>query len=414
MRFKYFFFLILIFFFSIIPSYSDEFSHINTYNTEFKVKRVQDILRIWTEIEHQLSAENIDKLQDSIQTYLNSELYRIFRLAPFSSQATFGPSVPNEIPEIQIAAGLLFTLREAVLENDTDLINSISNDIYSNLVHAMIRDTETEQFAGSANFRLFVVLVFIIIISFLLIYFLYKELDHSLLREKESSVYSRLVILAQEEERLRLNRELHDTIIQDLRFLSLEMNKISKTTGQTEREKLCSNAAELQSELIRRVRDICEYLIPPDFRIQGLPDALRGLCFKFGERTGLDCRIDITENIDINFLNDEKKLQLFRIIQEALNNVEKHAKATEAIVILRSDPNGDISAGISDDGKGFNMQESSIGTGKLGIRGMNERAALLGGSLEIKSEPGEGTFVRLIFNANSAQDTKKITGGDTV
>jgi signal transduction histidine kinase len=95
-------------------------------------------------------------------------------------------------------------------------------------------------------------------------------------------------------------------------------------------------------------------------------------------------------------LNDEKQLQIFRIVQEALTNVEKHAKAKEAIVVLRTSPNGDIFIGISDDGKGFNTDgEPNEGGRHFGIRGMKERAALLGGTLEIKSERGEGTFVRL-------------------
>ncbi|MDR0503536.1 MAG: hypothetical protein LBH16_09495 [Treponema sp.] len=86
-----------------------------------------------------------------------------------------------------------------------------------------------------------------------------------------------------------------------------------------------------------------------------------------------------------------------RIVQEALTNVEKHAAASEAIVMLRCDVNGDISIGISDDGRGFapvDRNKDNVSSLHLGIRGMKERAALLGGSLDIKSEPGEGTFVR--------------------
>jgi signal transduction histidine kinase len=146
------------------------------------------------------------------------------------------------------------------------------------------------------------------------------------------------------------------------------------------------------------VRDICDYLVPPDFRFQGLPDALRRLCLDFGKRTGIDCRIKIKENAGIGFLNEEKQLQIFRIVQEALTNVEKHAEAAVAIVMLRVSPNGDIYVGVSDDGKGFNAGEEhaeSPSKRRMGIRGMKERAALLGGTFSITSERGEGTFVRL-------------------
>jgi len=255
------------------------------------------------------------------------------------------------------------------------------------------RGMEAGQYAAGAYFTLIFVLVFFIALTFILIYYLSRELNRSIQRVKESSNFSRAILLAQEDERARLSRDLHDTIAQDLRYLSLEMSKIGKTKDDAERENLCADAASLQSDLIRKLRDICDYLVPPDFRFQGLPDALRRLCLDFGKRTGIDCRIDITGEIPRNFLNEEKHLQIFRIVQEALNNVEKHACAAEAIVILRCDPESGISVGISDDGKGFKVNiENNL---SMGIRGMNERAAFLGGSLEIKSEPEEGTLVCL-------------------
>jgi len=264
-------------------------------------------------------------------------------------------------------------------------------------------DMESQHYAAGAYFSLLIVLVFFIMLSAILIYFLSKELKHSLRREEEKSFFSRAVLLAQENERSRLSRELHDTIAQDLRYLSLEMNKIGKMEDNIKREKLCEDAALLHSDLIRRLRDICDYLVPPDFHFQGLPDALRRLCLDFGKRTGIDCRIDITGEISGVVPNEEKQLQIFRIVQEALANVEKHANATEAIVILRCDHNGELSVGVSDDGRGFrSVPDSSLSSGEIqhssppmGIRGMNERAAFLGGNLNIKSEPGEGTLVRL-------------------
>jgi signal transduction histidine kinase len=208
--------------------------------------------------------------------------------------------------------------------------------------------------------------------------------------------------LAQEDERARVSRELHDTIAQDLRWLALGMDKIGGCAEAGEREKLCTEAAAAHSALMRKVRDTCNFLVPPDFRFQGLGDALRRLCLDYGKRTGIDCRIDIAENLKLGALGEEKQLQMFRIVQEALTNVEKHSGAREAIVILRSGPDGTVSVGISDDGRGFrppgakDLQTlAEEGAVHLGIRGMNERAAILGGRLLIKSEPGEGTLICL-------------------
>ena len=371
-------------------------------------------------MEHQLSLENIDVLYTSIQSYLNSESYRIYRFMPFSTAFGFGHTDPNELYEVTAVIELLEFLRSAVLNGEHEEVKEISNNITSNLVKALAWDSLAEQFTTGAYIRLFLILFSIIVIAVIIIIFLNKELIFSLRREEEGSIYSRAVLLAQERERSRLSRELHDTIAQDLRYMSLEMSKISKTTEQTKREKLCIDAAAFQSGLICKVRDICDYLVPPDFRFLGLPDALRRLCLDFGKRTGIDCRIDITGDIKQDFLDEEKQLQIFRIVQEALTNVEKHAQATEAIVMLRctmcNETGGTLSVGVSDDGKGFNVSGVTAGANHesanhesakhesatpLGIRGMNERAAFLGGNLTINSDLGEGTLVSFTMEKNN-------------
>ena len=360
-------------------------------------------------MEHQLNIENIDVLCKSIQSYLDSESYRIYRFMPFSTAFGFGHTDPNEMYEITAVSELLLSLRNAVLNGEYEEVREISGAITGNLIKALVWDSLADQFTTGAYIRLFLILFFIIVTAVIIIVFLNKELILSFRREEEGSIYSRAVLLAQEGERSRLSRELHDTVAQDLRYLSLEMGKISKTTEQTEREKLCTDAAQIQAGLICKVRDICDYLVPPDFRFQGLPDALRHLCLDFGKRTGIDCRIDITGKIKQDFLDEEKQLQIFRIVQEALTNVEKHAQATEAIVMLRCtmrNTGGALSVGISDDGKGFNVSGVAAGAAHknathLGIRGMNERAAFLGGSLSINSEPGEGTLVRFYMESNN-------------
>ena len=377
--------------------------------------RIQDILIQWTNIEHRLTVENIDVFHSSIRSYLDSEMYRIYRLAPLSHRTYSGLPIPNELPEILAAADLVLSLREAVSNGRHEEVRRLSTDISGNLVKAMIRDTQADKFAGTAVSRLFLALIFFVLLSVIIIFSLNRALANSLLREEESTVYSRAVILAQEDERSRLSRELHDTIAQELRYLSLEINKISETEDKGEKNKLCAETAAKQSDLIRKVRDICDYLVPPDFRFQGLPDALHRLCNDYRIRTGIDCRFNIAENINIGFLNDEMQLQIFRIVQEALNNADKHAKATEVIVLLRNDPNGDLFVGVSDDGIGFSPKKPytapsasqaqySGNNHHLGIRGMKERAELIGGKLEIKSEDGEGTLVYLKMPVRSQKN----------
>jgi len=271
----------------------------------------------------------------------------------------------------------------------------------------LLNGTEPEYVLEAAGqfHRAFLVFIVLIILMVFVIWYLYRALGRLLRREAEGSWFSRATLFAQEGERARISRELHDTIAQDLRRLSFDMDKIGNCPDAEEREKLCAAAAEAHSALIRKVRDICDYLVPPDFRHQGLPDALRRLCLDNGKRTGIDCRIDIAENLNLGGMGEEKQLQIFRIVQEALTNVEKHAEAKEAIVILRSGPDGTVYVGVSDDGKGFRPPggKDPLQAGEaahLGIRGMNERAAMLGGSLRIKSVSGEGTLVCLEIPRN--------------
>jgi signal transduction histidine kinase len=242
---------------------------------------------------------------------------------------------------------------------------------------------------------IYLIYLFAFVVTFLMLSLGYLYIAKRRAREQEAEnlAFSRETLIAQEQERERISRELHDTVIQDLRCVSLGIERICRTDDEKEREKLREETTCLQSGLIKRLRDMCYYLVPPDFRLQGIGDALRQLCDDFGEKTGLDCRAAVTKAPVLEAMDMEKQLQIFRIVQESLNNVEKHAQAKEVVVILQN-TGGEIHVGISDDGKGFSPSQN-LPPLHIGIRGMKSRAAMLGGTLEISSEPGEGTMVQL-------------------
>jgi signal transduction histidine kinase len=212
------------------------------------------------------------------------------------------------------------------------------------------------------------------------------------------------MVLAQEKERGRIARDLHDTVAQDLRGLGLKITRIGR--GGEKSAELCREAADDQAKILDRVRDICTYLIPPDFHNAGLPDSLRQLCSEFGKRTGIECRITIQENLRLEGLDEEMQLQCFRLVQESLSNIEKHANASEAVVVLRNSvcegsAKTSLLICISDDGIGFEKvpgRENLNSPGlrdHLGIRGMFERITILGGALDFISEINEGTMVQI-------------------
>jgi len=262
---------------------------------------------------------------------------------------------------------------------------------------------DAQHFAVGAYIILLIALVFFIALSAILIITLNRKLKSTLGREGKGAAYSHAVLLAHEDERARISRDLHDTIAQDLRGLSLQLTAIGKALGEKERKQLCAAAAQLLT-LVDRVRITCNHLVPPNFRFLGIQDALSHLCHDFGKRTGIECRADIAEGSADDALDEKMQLQIYRIMQEALTNVAKHAQATEVTVMYRRGADGSIRAGVFDDGAGFDADFTPTSHAAyngpiktMGIRGMEERAAILKGRLDITSEPGMGTSLRLVI-----------------
>jgi len=273
---------------------------------------------------------------------------------------------------------------------------------------------DAQHFAAGAYIVLLSAFAVSVAVSIVLLFFLNRKLKWSIVREKESTAYSRAVLLAQEDERARLSRDLHDTVAQDLRFLMVEVGRICRTEDAATRKKSGAEAVALLSLLLRRVRTTCDYLVPPDFRFRSAREALGQLCHNFSERTGIECSVDIAEAPGCGVLTKEKRLQIFRIVQEGLVNIEKHADAALVSVMFRHNADGSVHAGVFDDGRGFSRRDIPGGDAHgttLGIRGMHERAALLGGKLELASEPGEGTSLRLSIPPAKGEADDEHTAG---
>jgi len=375
---------------------------------------VSEIMEQWSAIEQNLFTggelvggqdstppilDQTDSFLKSIEVFHQSEMFRIYNLIV--------PSPETNPPfSLEIITVLVKDFRNAVIAGDREKAAMLSARINGALVLWLTLDEKVARSYDAAFIRLILAFVFVIALTSAAVFIMSKALTRSIDREAETTAFTQAVLLAKEEEGERISRELHDTIAQDLRYLSLGMDKIARTRDDAEREKLCAQTAEAQSALIRRLREICNALVPPDFRLHGLCDALRSLCHDFAKRTNINCHAEITEDININpaSFNPEKQLQIFRIVQEALTNIGKHADATEAIVTMFTENGKGLYIGISDDGKGFDSpfkkgapdeKTPSSNLTALGIRGMRKRAALLGGNLEINSIPGEGTLVRL-------------------
>jgi signal transduction histidine kinase len=202
-------------------------------------------------------------------------------------------------------------------------------------------------------------------------------------------------MLAQEEERSRIALELHDTVIPEIRHLSF------LSAGQKE-----NNAAHICDALILRLREICQALIPPDFTRFGLAESLQNLCAGFKKRSGIECRLVIEEGLRLDPLPINMQLQCYRLIQEALSNIEKHSGASEAsVILLNSIQNGNAALlmSVTDDGRGFDWKagyepgpyNDRAAADHLGIRGMYSRMDILGGRLTFSGGKDEGLMVHM-------------------
>jgi PAS domain S-box-containing protein len=201
------------------------------------------------------------------------------------------------------------------------------------------------------------------------------------------------VTRAQEDERKRIARELHDDTIQALVVnyqqlwnLASEVEKLPLETISGRLQELCQQ----NSHIIRELRRLSQDLRPAALDRFGLMPTLDRLASDLEEKAGIATRINVVGAE--KRLPAEVELCLFRIVQEALRNIWKHAEATEAEISVEFAEHQTMII-VSDNGRGFTVPSvtDKLRDGKLGLAGMQERASLLGGTLVVKSEAGRGT-----------------------
>jgi signal transduction histidine kinase len=196
----------------------------------------------------------------------------------------------------------------------------------------------------------------------------------------------RRVVEAQELERRRLARELHDQIGQELTSVLLGLKAVEESKTDEERTTASAAVREQVVETMRDVRRLAVELRPKALDDFGLVPALERLRDTFSEQTGM--RVDLEAPIGERLPTDVETA-FYRIVQEALTNIVKHARAGAVSIVLARTSRA-ITAVIEDDGQGFAPDDRGEG---LGLLGMGERLALLGGKLKIESSPGAGTTI---------------------
>ncbi len=297
--------------------------------------------------------------------------------------------IQNEIAPRRAAAGKL--LQELEIAN-----------------RSALRDSE-EQFSASrsaAASSLMWLLAFCLLVGIAVAWFSLQYYDHleqqaaarfeEVLKAKmELERLSNRLMEIQEEERTRLSRELHDEIVQNLAVLKIDITEALARVQAVEvkdspgRQALV-RAKELADRTVATVRNISLLLRPSLLDDLGLGPALQWHTDDFTRRTGVPCQY-VEEGLE-ETLPDAVNTCVYRVVQEALRNCEKHSRAKSVAVHIRQTET-DLAAEVRDDGVGFADQRRSPAS--LGVLGMRERAASLGGELTILSAADAGTSVRL-------------------
>lgn len=204
------------------------------------------------------------------------------------------------------------------------------------------------------------------------------------------------VLRVQENERSKISRELHDGLGQGLTALKINLDllaaEIEDGLSTSARDRL-ADTRSLASEAIEEVRELSRLLRPRMLDELGLSPTLTWYARTFGKRTGL--QIELDNRCHESALSWEIETLIFRVTQEALNNVVKHSGADRARVRLRSRGNG-VDLEIADSGRGFDptFLRTGVPSGS-GLAGIRDRVSLLGGKLSLQSQPGQGTIVRV-------------------
>jgi two-component system sensor histidine kinase UhpB len=207
--------------------------------------------------------------------------------------------------------------------------------------------------------------------------------------ESERLRSGRLVLRAQEEERKRVARDLHDEVNQALTAILLRLQALMQDAPSPALERELSELKRLVNQAMEELLQLARQLRPSALDDHGLVPALEGQVRRFGEQHGMAARLRTEGKPDA--LGDDQQLVVYRVAQEALANVARHSRATRVDVDLTT-RNGGLDLCVRDDGHGF---DSSLPPSGLGLDGMAERARLVGGELSVYSEPGRGTTVTL-------------------
>ena len=232
-----------------------------------------------------------------------------------------------------------------------------------------------------------------------------EDITHRKQMQDGLSTMSRKLIEAQEQERARIGRELHDDINQRLAMLAIELELLQDNPAE-----VGSRLQELRkqtTEISNDVQALSRELHSSKLEYLGIVAAMRSFCKEFGDQQGMEVDFG-SHDLPSPLPSPEISLTLFRVLQEALHNAAKHSGVSHFEVQLWGRP-GEIDLTVSDSGAGFDVQAAREGRG-LGLTSMQERLKMVNGELSIESQPNRGTTIRARVSLGSQSDSIRAAG----
>jgi signal transduction histidine kinase len=206
----------------------------------------------------------------------------------------------------------------------------------------------------------------------------------------------RRLITEREDERKALARELHDQVIQDLLGFNYHLEEIESVAKSPVLQSEMASIRQGIRDVVAELRQICGDLRPPTIDHHGLSAAIDSLAHEWAARNDIQLQLEIDP--ELGRLPETIELSVFRIVQEGLNNIRKHAAAQNVRLSLQRTSSTNLLVHLEDDGKGLAVPAdlASLSVGKhFGLVGISERVALLGGSMNIESSKGGGTILQV-------------------
>jgi signal transduction histidine kinase len=219
-------------------------------------------------------------------------------------------------------------------------------------------------------------------------------LKHSDLMQEQLRRLSRQIISAQEDERKKISRELHDVIAQTLTGINIRLATLKKEAAVNTKglDRNIARTQRLVEKSVNIVHEFARELRPAALDDLGLIPALHSFVKLFSRRTHI--RVHLKAFAEVEKLNSNQRTILYRVAQESLNNVSRHAQASQVEVSILKLP-ASVCMKIKDDGKSFDMERvlQAKGRKRLGLLGMRERVEMVGGTFCVESAPGKGTTI---------------------